>query len=419
MFAIRFRSFPSAASPVPMSTGVVDRFHQTQKQTRMWCRKASSLTLLMLTIGGTHEARASDFFSEYFAGVPAASAPYTPGVTLYGVVDEAVGFTKGAKTTIGEQSGGQWTSKIGFFGVEDLGGGFRARFNLENGFNASTGALGSTNTAFNREAWVAIGSRSTGEVKLGLQDDIGVPLFVDVFGQVGTVSAVAYLTDWTYDLGPGASFEAARLQNTISYTSPWLGPINAQLAASFNNGTGPTVTTRSAALNYYDGRMFGTLAYVGNYGLNALTTSSYVRTDNFAAGVVYNTRNLVLSGGYSFLAPRLAGDRVASLYTVGGIYKLAQRHDFRLELAYRAVAGTTDKSFGATLGYDYDLSSRTALYVRGTVIKNQGTAPKYAGYPSSVQPTVDSIATTYTGSNGALESYQAPHAVIVGMYHKF
>jgi predicted porin len=364
---------------------------------------------------------ASDsFFADYFTGIPYAGASaYTPGVILYGTVDQAVGFTKGAQTSFVQQSGGQWTSKFGIYGVEDLGGGYRARFSLESGFNAANGQLGTANTLFNREAWVSIGSRSAGELKFGLQDDVGVPLFVDIFGQVGTVSAVAFLTAWVYDLGPGASYQPARLPNTVSYSTPWFGPFNAQIAASLasQGSTAPTVTTRAIALNYYDGRVFGTLSYVGNYGLNALTTSSYVRTDNFAAGAVYDTGHYVLSAGYSFLAPRLAGDRVASLYTAGGLYRY-KRNDFRAELAYRTVGGFSDHSFGVTLGYDYNLSQRTALYIRGSMITNTGSVPPYGRYPGE-QPIVDNINTTYTGANGALENYQSPRVVLVGMYHKF
>ncbi|WP_179401073.1 porin [Burkholderia guangdongensis] len=359
--------------------------------------------------------------SDYFQGVPyATSAAYTPGVTLYGAVDQSIGFTKGAQTAFVQQSGGEWTSKIGLYGVEDLGGGYRVRFALENGFNAANGQLGSKNTLFNREAWIGIGSASTGELKLGVQDDVGVPLFIDVFGQIGSVSTVAYLTAWTYDLGPGASYETPRLTNAISYSSPWFGPFNAQVALSLHDSssTAPTIATRAVAFNYYDGHLFGTLSYLGNYGLNALTTSQYVRTDNFAAGVLYDGGHYVLSAGYSFLAPRLEGDRVASLYTLGALYRYRQRNDFRVELAYRSVGGAGDRSLGVTLGYDYNLSARTALYVRGALLHNTGAAPSYGGYPSQ-QPTVDNIVNTYAGANGAIETYRSPHVLLVGMYHKF
>ncbi|WP_158602062.1 porin [Pararobbsia silviterrae] len=373
-----------------------------------------------LGVSSTASLAADSFLNDYFQGVPYATFDaYTPGISLYGAVDESVGYMKGATSQYFQSSSGEWTSKFGIYGVEDLGGGWRARFDLENGFNAANGQLGAANTLFNREAWVSLYSPNAGELKFGLQDDIGVPLFVDVFGQVGTVSAVAYLTAWVYDLGPGASYEASRLSNAISYSTPWYGPLNAQFAVAMSNSAdAPTIATRSVALNYYDGHLFGTLSYVGNYGLDALTTSEYVRTDNYAGALLYDKGNYVLSAAYSFLAPRLAGDRVASLYTAGALYRYLQRNDFRLELAYRKVAGFDDRSFGVTLGYDYDLSKRTAVYVRGSVIRTTGSAATYGRYPV-MQPTVDDINNSYTDSNGMPESYQAPHVVLVGLYHKF
>jgi predicted porin len=364
---------------------------------------------------------ADTFLTNYVAGLPYASpSAYSPGLTLYGVIDDAVAYTKGAHTAFTQLSGGQWTSKFGMYGAEDLGGGYTARFTLESGFNAANGTLQSNQSFFNREAWVAIGSRHSGELKLGLQDDLTIPLLTDVFGGVATDSAFAYLVGWTADLGPGASFEPGRTPSTLSYTSPWLGPVNAQVGVSFSNagGTAPQVATRQVAMNYYDGHLFATASYWGNYGMNPLD-ASYVRTDNFAIGGFYDAKSFVVAGGYSFVAPRLAGDRVASTYTAGGIYKYLQRNDFRVQFSYRTVGGAGDHSYGLTLGYDYDLSKMTALYLRGSMIRNVGAVPAYPGYKSSAQPMLSSINDTYTGSNGAPETYQTPHLVLVGMYHKF
>jgi predicted porin len=371
------------------------------------------------------QASASNlFFTDYFQGVPYASTnAYTPGVTLYGAIDQSIGFTKGAQTSFVQQSGGEWTSKFGMYGVEDLGGGYRVRFALENGFDAASGQLGTANTLFNREAWIGLGSQKTGEVKLGLQDAVGVPLFVDVFGEVATVSTVAFLGGWTYDLGPGASYQALHISNSASYSTPWYGPFNAQVLLQFHSAdsTAPTLTNRSAAVNYFDGHLFGTVAYFGNYAVNPLNPSSYVRTDNISAGVLYDAGHYVLSAGYSFLAPRLDGDRVASTYTLGALYRYQKRNDFRAEVVYRTVGGWVDHSYGVTLGYDYNLSQRTAFYVRGSVVHNIGSAPTYSHYPYpyTQQPTIDNVSNAYTGTGGITEFYKTPHVVLVGMYHKF
>ncbi|WP_321964565.1 porin [Paraburkholderia sp. J7] len=363
------------------------------------------------------------FFTDYFQGVPYASTgAYTPGISLYGVVDNAIGFTKGAQTAFVQQSGGEWTSKFGMYGVEDLGGGYRVRFALENGFDASNGSLGTSNTMFNREAWIALGSAKTGEVKFGLQDAVGVPLFIDVFGEVLSVSTVAYLAGWTYDLGPGASYQPLHISNAVSYSSPWYGPFNAQALIQMHSAdsTAPTLTNRSIAVNYFDGHLFGTISYFGNYAVNGLNPSQYVRTDNISGGLLYDAGHYVLSAGYSFLAPRLEGDRVSSTYTLGAIYRYLKRNDFRAEVVYRTVGGWVDHSYGVTLGYDYNLSKRTALYVRGSVIHNIGTAPTYSHYPYpyTQQPTLDNVSNAYSTSNGT-QFYKTPHVVLIGMYHKF
>jgi predicted porin len=67
-------------------------------------------------------------------------------------------------------SGGFNTSRFGLKGSEDLGGGLKANFLLESGFNVDTGAIpnnGPTNTTlFSRNSWVGV-SGGFGEVKLG------------------------------------------------------------------------------------------------------------------------------------------------------------------------------------------------------------------------------------------------------------
>ncbi|MEO5660098.1 MAG: porin, partial [Polaromonas sp.] len=70
-------------------------------------------------------------------------------VTLYGLVDVYFGSTRTkvsqpgvANTSLRQtvvNSGGFNTSRFGFKGSEDLGGGLKANFLLEGGFNADTG----------------------------------------------------------------------------------------------------------------------------------------------------------------------------------------------------------------------------------------------------------------------------------------
>ncbi len=54
------------------------------------------------------------------------------------------------RVTVGS-TGTSMSNRIGFRGMEDLGGGYNAHFTLESGFNTGTGALDAANTLFNRK----------------------------------------------------------------------------------------------------------------------------------------------------------------------------------------------------------------------------------------------------------------------------
>src|SRR5471032_1886319 len=99
-------------------------------------------------------------------------------VTLYGVLDASVLYTNKTLNTTNGQSGphqysfndcGVSGSHFGLRGVEDLGGGMRAIFQLESGISIANGALSNSNgNLFGRQAWVGIDSQY-GTVKAGLQ----------------------------------------------------------------------------------------------------------------------------------------------------------------------------------------------------------------------------------------------------------
>ncbi len=98
------------------------------------------------------------------AVMAASGASFAQSVTLYGIADVWVGSIKAAgnRTTVLE-SGGVSGSRWGLKGTEDLGGGLKANFLLEQGFAIDSGAGGS---GFNRQAYVGF-SGGFGEVKLG------------------------------------------------------------------------------------------------------------------------------------------------------------------------------------------------------------------------------------------------------------
>src|SRR4051812_3304474 len=85
-------------------------------------------------------------------------------VTLYGVIDTGVEFVSHASAAgnyVVRMPGisGEYPSRWGIQGKEDLGGGLTAIFTLENGFNVRGGDLGQGGRLFGRQAWVGVQSK--------------------------------------------------------------------------------------------------------------------------------------------------------------------------------------------------------------------------------------------------------------------
>jgi predicted porin len=89
-------------------------------------------------------------------------------VSLYGIADAWVGRTTatGAPSQVKLDSGGVSGSRFGFKGSEDLGGGLKANFLLEQGFNLDDGTQANATQMFSRQAYLGF-SGGFGEVKLG------------------------------------------------------------------------------------------------------------------------------------------------------------------------------------------------------------------------------------------------------------
>jgi len=154
-------------------------------------------------------------------------------VTLYGVADAGVTYVNGDKNWSGVTSGNNMASRIGFRGVEDLGGGLKANFRLEaglllddgtgnSGYDVSNAANG---LAFKRQSTVGL-EGGFGEVRLGreLTAAYNATARYDVFGSVGIAQSRLWANGGVADDGKTAYNTAKttnqRVSNAITYVSP-------------------------------------------------------------------------------------------------------------------------------------------------------------------------------------------------------
>ncbi len=147
-------------------------------------------------------------------------------VTLYGIVDDSIVY-QSSQTSLGSTSGGRsnvkmasgiWAgSRFGLKGAEDVGGGTKAIFQLESGFNINSGAQQYANAMFGRQAWVGLTNQTFGTLTLGRQ-------YTSYYTLMAPYSPTNWLTGY-FGAHPGdldALDTIYRANNSIVYTSPKL-----------------------------------------------------------------------------------------------------------------------------------------------------------------------------------------------------
>lgn len=310
-----------------------------------------------------------------FAGIATAQT----SLSIYGVADAGIRYEKGianADKTWKLQSGQQSTSRLGFKGREDLGGGLSAIFTLENGFKIDDGTFSTANTLFNRQAWVGLNG-GFGSVKLGRQQ---TPLYnallaVDPFGinLAGNAQGI-------FGYGLYVSDPLSRTDNTINYTTPNLGGLTGQVAYTFGEQPGDNSARRNAALGlsyingpinvqfaYHDAKTVALAASVAELGLGVgpadLRTAFIGATYDFGvakAHLAFADSKGEVGAVEGKNRNWLVGATVP--VGVGTVMASYVRNDVR-----DVAEGVTDQF---AVGYTHPLSKRTNLYTSFGYTKN-------------------------------------------------
>jgi predicted porin len=290
-------------------------------------------------------------------------------VTLYGLIDMSVNYARFASTATRPSQHlyalSSDASRLGFRGVEDLGGGQSAYFKLETGVSLDTGTQTSATQYWNRETYVGLSDRGWGSLQLGSQF---APMVwnsgkVDPFGRFGLGSITGLLQ------GSPRGW-AVTFNNAVQYISPNLGGFVGRLMVAPGEGaaTGRSLT---ASAEYSRGPAYVTVNY-DRTGANAAAVgltggTVYVRT--VSVGGTYNLGPVKLAGWFqSNRAARLAN---VDGYLVGATVPV-KSGELRASYSSRDQVNA-DASLSA-LGYYHFLSKRTWLFGQVGRIDNTGTA---------------------------------------------
>jgi general bacterial porin, GBP family len=216
-----------------------------------------------------------------------ASAAYAQSsVTLYGLIDAGITYTnnQGGSRNIQETSGAVNGSRWGLRGSEDLGGGLKAIFTLENGFSITNGKLGQNSLEFGRQAFVGLSSDQYGAVTLGRQYDSVVdylaPLALTGTGNGGTQAAHPFDND-----NLDNSF---RINNSVKYSSVNYGGLKFGALYGFSNDSGGFATNRAYSLgtSYNYGPLNFAAGYMelNNSGTTLNSSGAVTNDATFTAG---------------------------------------------------------------------------------------------------------------------------------------
>jgi predicted porin len=346
-------------------------------------------------------------------------------VTLYGLVDAAVTYGDpggGASSVKRLDSGVAGGPRLGFRGVEDLGSGLRANFQIEMGFGIDTGTPQQGGVTWGRQAFVGLGGAnwtltagrqySPNEVSITAAEAFAQTYWGSSAGfGIGTLQSPGSGTV----LGAGCQGATVRINNSVqgTYTA---GPVTAKLMVGAGDenerGSGRMV---NPGVTYAAGPLMLTAGYtrIRQCALDIAADASPDWQTEVVLGGTYDFGAAKLFTGYYNWNPSEANKTVTTTtYTNHKVVWLGARVPVgqgnvitqvaRLKQTFDGQADATGTLIGLT--YEHYLSKRTRVYVSSARLSNNersrfGITAATAAQPVTglgADPKVLSLGTVHT-----------------------
>ncbi|RAE28284.1 porin [Burkholderia multivorans] len=363
-------------------------------------------------------------------------------VTLYGVIDAGISYVNHSKNATGGSSklfkyddGVAQGSRWGLRGTEDLGGGLKALFVLENGFNANNGALGQGGAIFGRQAYVGLSQTQYGTLTFGRQYSFST----DVLGSNYSTGGNTVAGNYAYHVNDIDQLTSSRINNAVKFQSANYAGFTFGALYGFSNSTdfagapatttGTTTTAGSSraysfGLNYANGPFALGAAYTDIRFPSQATPAFSTTIANISTGNIRDLRTYGVGGRYIFgpatawllwtrtqftpLANGASGT-FYNAYEAGLKYAITPALSAAAGYTYTNAtqSGNSAHWNQGNLALDYALSKRTDVY--GLVIYQKASG-------NNVQAQIGS-STSYFNTSGNGSSNQI--AARVGIRHKF
>ncbi|WP_028226391.1 porin [Paraburkholderia ferrariae] len=370
----------------------------------------------------------------------ATAAHAQSSVTLYGLIDVGVIYANnaGGHSQYQMGSGNIQGSRWGLRGTEDLGGGLKTLFVLENGFSVTNGKLGQGGDEFGRQAYVGLSSANLGTVTLGRQYD-SVTDFTYMFEAANVWSPYFGAHPGDLDNLNGTN----RVNNAIKYKSLSYGGFTFGGLYSLGGVAGQFNRNQiwSLGANYAHGPLVLGVSYLNakdpNYSYFGNNSTSSTAASNMTSSRVYSgyasakTQQIIVAGAqYTYQAatfgltysntqfkdigalaglPATGAGGDAKFHNVEANFRYQLTPALLLGAAYDYTKGygvNSAKYHQGVIGADYFLSKRTDVYADAVYQHASGTDSTGAKAVANIN-----FLSASTTQNQVL--------AIVGMRHRF
>ena len=348
------------------------------------------------------------------AAATGAARADEPGFTIYGTIDTGLVSTTntgdGKQNTTGFADSILGVSNVGFKGTKDIGGGTQAFFNLQAGFNPTSGQQNASGVLFSRNAYVGL-QGSFGTISVGKQWDLNDDwLTGGIFLGGYNSGAIFKFTE----------FDAVSdlYNNTIKYVTPAFGGAQAGAFLSMKGskaGDNKAGRIENIGAKYGEGPFYAGITYFHEDDLGDSEDGSHATYQLTTAAAKYSLSELALRAGASFAKISGPGDfqsipsmsaRSVQAYEIGVDYAFSSKFKASADLLYRKDTTQDNHTSVARLLGVWTLTPQAALLVNVAYLKNGGGA-------------TESLVNTDSGDIGGGFPDQSQTSVAFGVRYSF
>lgn len=300
--------------------------------------------------------------TKYLAAALLAALPVMASaqssVTVYGTVDAALahedtGAPDGSRSVV--NSGNQSSNKLGFRGVEDIGNGLKAVFNLEAGLALDTGVGDAA--LFGRRAVV------------GLEGGFGALTIGREYTPIADIAAATDINGQGFFGTNLSSFNTGRLtrriSNSVNYRSSAMSGFKLGLAYGLGETTtGPSQNLMGVGASYTVGKL-----YLGA-GYHTIERQLSGDDKDMMFGVAYKIGAVELKGNYMAADPTGSNNKYEQV-NLGAAYAFGANKLFANVQRNEMESGA--KGNALSLAYSYTLSKRTNVYASYATMRNNAS----------------------------------------------